>query len=145
MEPEGLTKKPWYHAKMSRQEAETFLAGKPFSRKYFFSIFVTFSFVFFFFLFVQINAPVRLSCGNRLSATDWRCRIATTTEPLCTPSFKCLTKAIFYKKTTCRKSARSGSPRSQSCWTRCCSIITRVAKITCRTGLNLLIELNMNE
>jgi hypothetical protein len=51
MEPEGLTKKPWYHAKMSRQEAETFLAGKPFSRKYFFSIFVTFSFVFFFFSF----------------------------------------------------------------------------------------------
>lgn len=27
MEPEGLTKKPWYYAKMSRQEAEDHLVG----------------------------------------------------------------------------------------------------------------------
>jgi hypothetical protein len=27
MEPEGLTKKPWYYAKMSREEAEKFLSG----------------------------------------------------------------------------------------------------------------------
>eukprot|EP01108_Squamamoeba_japonica_P008168 TRINITY_DN7134_c0_g1_i1.p1 TRINITY_DN7134_c0_g1~~TRINITY_DN7134_c0_g1_i1.p1 ORF type:complete len:119 (+),score=5.21 TRINITY_DN7134_c0_g1_i1:24-359(+) len=28
MEPEGLTKKPWYYAKMSRQEAEEYLDDK---------------------------------------------------------------------------------------------------------------------